>query len=103
MSHLFHLGPVRSAVCLTCCALLVAANCALAKEAPSSKVDHAKINEAINEATDFLKHAQANDGSFSASSGPGVTAIVGAALMRSGRGPQDPVVAKALKYLEGNV
>src|SRR3954468_17336681 len=72
------------------------------KDAPASKVDHAKVGESINKAVDFLKHAQANDGSFSAVSGPGITAIVGAALMRSGRGPEDPVVAKALKYLEGN-
>lgn len=70
---------------------------------PSTKVDTAKLNDSINRAADFLKQAQANDGSFSASSGPGVTAIVGAALLRSGRTPQDPVVAKALKYLETNL
>jgi squalene-hopene/tetraprenyl-beta-curcumene cyclase len=74
-----------------------------AKDAPASKVDHAKVSQAINKAADFLQHAQANDGSFSASSSPGITAIVAAALMRSGRSPQDPVVAKALKYLEGKV
>src|SRR5437879_347122 len=74
-----------------------------AENAPAAKVDRAKVNAAINKAADFLKQAQANDGSWSASSGPGITSIVGAALLRSGRTPQDPVVAKALKYLEGNV
>jgi squalene-hopene/tetraprenyl-beta-curcumene cyclase len=82
---------------------VVSVGLSFANEASTSKVDHAKVGEAINKAADFLKHAQANDGSFSANSGPGVTAIVGAALMRSGRSPQDPVVAKALKYLEGNL
>ncbi len=74
-----------------------------AENSQNSKLNRAKLNDAINRAADFLKQAQANDGSFSASSGPGITAIVGAALVRSGRTPQDPVVAKALKYLEGNV
>jgi squalene-hopene/tetraprenyl-beta-curcumene cyclase len=80
----------------------MAANAASAKDSPS-KVDHAKVTEAVNKAADFLKKSQANDGSFSAATGPGITAIVGTALMRCGRTPQDPVVAKALKYLEGNV
>jgi squalene-hopene/tetraprenyl-beta-curcumene cyclase len=98
--------PVRSAICVVACCALIAATAidtTFAKDAAGSKVDHAKVGEAINKAADFLKQAQANDGSFSASSGPGITAIVGAALMRCGRSPQDPVVAKALKYLEGNV
>ncbi len=32
--------------------------------------------------------------------GPGVTAVVATGLMRSGLGPDDPAVAKSLKYLE---
>src|SRR4051812_37468623 len=62
----------------------------------------AQINEAINRAADFLKQAQADDGSFSSASGPGVTAIVTAGLLRAGRTANDPVVARALKYLEAN-
>ncbi len=64
--------------------------------------DPANIAQAVNRAADFLKQAQADDGSFSAASGTGVTAIVTAALLRSGRTANDPVVARALKYLEGN-
>src|SRR5215213_5999100 len=106
MTNLFRFCTVRSAICLITFVAVVAVagvDSSFAKDAPASKVDHAKVREAINKAADFLKHAQANDGSFSASSGPGITAIVGAALMRCGRSPQDPVVAKALKFLEGNV
>ncbi len=93
MTNLFRLRAFRSAICgLASVALVatIAAESSVAKEAPVSKVDHAKIAEAINKAADFLKHAQANDGSFSSASGPGITAIVGAALLRSGRTPQDP-------------
>jgi squalene-hopene/tetraprenyl-beta-curcumene cyclase len=97
---------VRSAFCALACSLLsvpIVTHTAVAKDSRPSKIDATKLNDAINRAADFLKHAQANDGSFSASSGPGITAIVGASLLRSGRTPQDPVVAKALKYLEGNL
>jgi squalene-hopene/tetraprenyl-beta-curcumene cyclase len=75
----------------------------LAKDADKTKVDAAKVNEAINRAAGFLQKAQANDGSFSASGGPGITAIVTTGLLKSGRTAQDPIVAKALKYLESNV
>jgi squalene-hopene/tetraprenyl-beta-curcumene cyclase len=71
--------------------------------AAETKVDAAKVEQAINRAADFLKQAQADDGSFSAASGPGVTAIVAAGLLRAGRTANDPVVTKALKYLEGNL
>ena len=106
MTNLFGFRLVRSAICVLASVAMiavVAANSSFAKETPTSKVDHAKVTQVINKAADFLKHAQANDGSFSASSGPGITAIVGTALMRCGRTPQDPVVARALKYLEANV
>jgi squalene-hopene/tetraprenyl-beta-curcumene cyclase len=81
----------------------VTAGPSAANDAAPAKVDRAKVTESINKAVDFLKHSQANDGSFSSASGPGITAIVGSALIRSGRTPQDPVVAKLLKYLESNV
>src|SRR5688500_10091773 len=47
--------------------------------------------------------AQAADGSFNAQAGPAVTALVATALLKHGRSPEDPVVAKALKYVEGFV
>ena len=45
---------------------VVSVDSSLAKDTSASKVDHAKVRAAINKAADFLKHAQANDGSFSA-------------------------------------
>ena len=60
--------------------------------------------QAVDRAIDFLQNkAQAPDGSYSAQAGPGVTAVVTAAILRHGRTPDDPLVAKSLKYLEGFV
>ncbi len=70
-----------------------------AAQSPAT-LDKAKLNQAVTRAVSYFAQAQADDGSWSASSGPGVTAIVATALMRSGRSPDDPVVARALKYLE---
>lgn len=63
----------------------------------------ATIEQAVNRAVAYISQAQAGDGSFSASAGPGITAIVSSALLRNGRSADDPVVARALKYLEAHV
>jgi squalene-hopene/tetraprenyl-beta-curcumene cyclase len=58
----------------------------------------------VDKAIAFLTtKAQAADGSFNASAGPAVTALVATAVLRHGRSPDDPLVAKALKYVEGFV
>ncbi|MGY8734285.1 MAG: hypothetical protein ACKVK0_19300, partial [Pirellulales bacterium] len=44
---------------------------------------------------------QAEDGSFSGESGPGITSIVTVALLRNGVTAEDPAVVKALNYLSG--
>lgn len=71
-----------------------------AKDAPSPK---AMVDASVEKAADFLRGAQAPDGSFSSYAGPGVTALVATSLMRNGRSADDVVVGKALKYLEGFV
>jgi squalene-hopene/tetraprenyl-beta-curcumene cyclase len=104
MANLFHMRSVRPVICTLICAALFVASAnpiRAANESTTSKIDRAKVTSSINRAADYLKQAQAEDGSFS--SHPGITAIAGAALLRSGRTPQDPVVARVLKYLEGNV
>ncbi len=62
-----------------------------------------RLDQAVSRAVAYFEQAQADDGSFSAGSGPGITAIVASALLRSGRTVNDPVVARALKYLEGHL
>lgn len=57
----------------------------------------------VAKAFDFLKSKQNADGSWQPKfGGPGVTAIIAAGLIRHGYG-DDPVVKKALEYIEKNV
>jgi squalene-hopene/tetraprenyl-beta-curcumene cyclase len=66
--------------------------------------DSAAIDQAVNRAVEFLRtKGQAADGSYSGATGPGVTCVVTAGLLRSGRSPDDPLVVKSLKYLESFV
>src|SRR5690242_19116879 len=60
-----------------------------------------KYERMVDKAIEFLAtKGQADDGSFNAAAGPAVTALVTTAILRHGRSPEDPVVAKALKYVE---
>ncbi|MBS0209904.1 MAG: terpene cyclase/mutase family protein [Planctomycetes bacterium] len=57
--------------------------------------------QAVAKAVEFLRaKGQAADGSFTAPAGPAVTALVATAMLRSGRTPDDPTAAAALKYLD---
>jgi squalene-hopene/tetraprenyl-beta-curcumene cyclase len=88
-------------VCLLSAALVAGAttNRSFGAE-PKTSAKAASTNQTAIRGVDFLRQAQADDGSYSAASGPGITAIVATALMRSGLSPSDPTVAKSLKYLE---
>jgi hypothetical protein len=73
---------------------------AIAAERADS-VDIRLYEQVTAKATNYLKaQGQAEDGSYSAYSGPGVTALIATALMKNGRSPDDPFVAKSIKYLE---
>ena len=66
--------------------------------------DARAFERSVDRAIRFLQtKGQALDGSYSAHLGPGVTALVTTAIMRHGRTPDDPLVARSLKYLEGFV
>jgi squalene-hopene/tetraprenyl-beta-curcumene cyclase len=92
---------------LTCGA--VAATVLLVGLAPSLPAadggpDPKDVKAVVDKAYDYLKKHQSEDGSFSAQRlGPGVTALVVAALLQNGYSPDDPVIARALKYLEAKV
>jgi squalene-hopene/tetraprenyl-beta-curcumene cyclase len=75
-----------------------------ADQAAQPPVDAKAYRQTVDRAVEYLKtKAQAPDGSFASQVGPGVTALVTTALLRQGLGPDDPAVAKSLKYLEGFV
>jgi squalene-hopene/tetraprenyl-beta-curcumene cyclase len=67
--------------------------------------DAAKDRQAvIDKGVEFLKKSQSADGSWSAKrAGPGITALVVAAMVRGGVSPDDPAVVKGLAYLESKV
>ena len=107
-TNLFSSTKSRRNACffaLAASALLCSSLYALAQERQVDRVDSAALDQAVARAIAYFEQAQSDDGSFSASStsGPGVTAIVASALLRNGRTVNDPVVARALKYLEGHL
>jgi squalene-hopene/tetraprenyl-beta-curcumene cyclase len=66
--------------------------------------DDKSAEQMVTKAIAFLStKGQSADGSYTAANGPGITALVVAGILRNGRSPDDPVVAKSLKYLEGFV
>jgi squalene-hopene/tetraprenyl-beta-curcumene cyclase len=90
---------------LACLGLaVVTATAVQAAETAGAKVDSKAQEQAVAKAIEYLRtKGQAEDGSFSSAAGPAVTALVTASILESGRTAQDPVVAKALKYLQGFV
>ena len=69
---------------------------AVADNAPDKK----EFTAVIGKAKEFLKTVQGPDGSFAPKfGGPGITSIIVAGLIRSGY-EDDPIVTKALAYLE---
>ncbi len=62
-----------------------------------------KIDAMVAKAVEYLAKTQSPDGAFSPQSGVGVTALVTTGLLRNGRSPDDPLVARSLKFLESSV
>lgn len=75
-------------------------NQAAAQGVPADYAD--AYQSAVAKGVNYLISAQAEDGSWSAQAGPAITAIAATSLMRHGRTPQDPVVAKALEYVKAH-
>jgi len=86
-------------------ALVLAPVLSAAEKAEKKVVVDAKTyGKTVDRAVQYLKtKGQAADGSYAGYTGPGVTAVVTTSILRQGRSPDDPVVAKSLKYLEGFV
>jgi squalene-hopene/tetraprenyl-beta-curcumene cyclase len=66
--------------------------------------DPKDVQAVVDKAYEFLKSRQKEDGSFEpARGGPGTSALIAAALIRLGKSADDPVVSKALGFLEKSV
>lgn len=68
----------------------------VATKSKASPSDHAKL---VAKGVEFLRKAQAEDGSYSSKSGPGVTGLILASLAASGLKEGDKTVDKAVTYL----
>lgn len=74
---------------------------AVAGAAEQRQADPGNYERTVAKAISYLEtKGQAENGSYSSFAGPGVTALVTTAVMRHGRTPEDPLVAKSLQYLE---
>jgi len=63
--------------------------------------DYEQYEQMVTRAISYLTaKGQAEDGSFSSQAGPAVTALVATAALRHGRTSSDPLVVKALGYLD---
>lgn len=87
------------------CALVLASSLAQAFAADSvmSDADLKTLQEAQQKGVTYLKNSQLDDGLWTTETVPGISALVTTALLQSGVPASDPVVAKALKRLEGYV
>jgi squalene-hopene/tetraprenyl-beta-curcumene cyclase len=92
--------PRRVACLVLLAALAIAPSAAAADVGPNPKDVRAMVDRAVA----YLGKTQGKDGSFSPRrAGPGISAVVAAALLRNGLGREDPLVARTLAYLEKNV
>ena len=60
----------------------------------------ADVQQMVTQGVTFLENSQLASGAFHDQAEPGVTALVTTALLKSGKTPADPSVAKALDYLQ---
>ncbi|QDU93654.1 prenyltransferase/squalene oxidase repeat-containing protein [Lignipirellula cremea] len=83
-----------SALACACCSVVAVAD-------DAAQTSRRQYDQTTAKAIDFLRtKGQADDGSFSGQKGPAVTALVVTALLKHGRTPQDPVVARGLAFVE---
>ena len=74
-----------------------------AVEASAQDVDLEKLKKIQSTGINYLKNSQLEDGLWTTETVPGISALVTTALLESGVPASDPVVAKALKRLEGYI
>jgi squalene-hopene/tetraprenyl-beta-curcumene cyclase len=82
---------------------LVGASALLLRQASAqdAKASTKTADQIAAKAVEFLRtKGQSSSGAFTEQSGPAVTALVLAGVLKNGYGPAEPFVAKSLKYLE---
>lgn len=99
--------PTHRVVLATCLVVALSvqrsATSCYAEVATASALVSADLATLIQRGTNFLEANQDDDGSYSSFAGTGVTSLVTTALIRSGRTPSDPLIARSLEYLQSKV
>jgi squalene-hopene/tetraprenyl-beta-curcumene cyclase len=80
--------------------LLLGSTLAIAQD---TDIDAAAVQKSVQRGIDFLRTSQAEDGTFSAKAGPGITALALTAALRCGEPIDSPMITKGLAALEKNV
>lgn len=94
--RIFH-HPWRFFVAMTLCAASIG-------QAQESGDSSTQFDQTVERGLEYLRATgQAEDGTFSAKVGPGVTALAVTAALRHGCSLDDPIVKRGLKALEGFV
>src|SRR5262245_19555632 len=96
---------MRQQVVLRAAALVILViGCAVTGFAGDTDPSAKDLQAVLDKAIVFLKSHQGKDGSLAPKvAGPGVSALVVAALARNGVSPKEPVQAAALGYLEKQI
>jgi squalene-hopene/tetraprenyl-beta-curcumene cyclase len=94
--------PIKVLAAAGICALSVGiGTVARAADASTTESDAKLYQQTVDRGVEFLiNKAEQPDGSYGKDDGPGVTAICTDALLRHGRSPDDPAVAKSLKWIQ---
>ena len=81
----------------------IAGGLSFAADAPPKEFpgDAKAYQQAVEKALGYLQKTQNEDGSYGKQPTPAITAICIEGVLRAGRSPDDPFVAKSLKYIEG--
>lgn len=99
--------PVFTAIALSVLTVAGATAQSTAKKAAPaglSKAERAAYDRAVAKGINYLLTKGRNaDGAYSPEVGSAITAIATTALLKHGRSPDDPQIAKSLKYLEAAV
>jgi squalene-hopene/tetraprenyl-beta-curcumene cyclase len=69
----------------------------------SNGIDRGRVEQARQQAIEFLRTTQADDGSWTQSTAPGISGLVATGLLKGGVDPADPMIEKALAHLKSFV
>jgi squalene-hopene/tetraprenyl-beta-curcumene cyclase len=84
--------------------VLAALVLAIVSDGQAAGPDAKEVQAVLDKAIAYLKKTQDKDGSWSAKfTGPGCTGLIVAGMLRAGVPADDPVLAKALEFMEKNV